>query len=84
MGKLLFLLINFANADYICQIESGDVGKFKYRADTMLEAMTKTSTACSDARMELYRQLRGEEPSTGRKILFIESCTNANMCWETK
>lgn len=73
-----------AYANHICQIETGDVGKIKYRGGTMFDAMNNTTNRCLELRINLYMKLRGHEPDKERKILFAEDCLNNNICWETE
>lgn len=78
---MLLLLINFVFADeYHCTMESGDVAKIKFRGDTYEETMYKTSKACLGIRIHNYMVKRLSEPSTERRILFMESCVNDTYC----
>lgn len=68
-------------ADYkTCVFESGDVGKLKFRGSTREEAFEKTARACLQARVESFIKVRGDVPTSERKILFAEDCVNKTYC----
>jgi hypothetical protein len=66
--------------DPTCVFESADVGKMKFRGSSREEAFERTSRACLQARVQGYIKLRGDVPSTERKILFAEDCVNKTYC----
>ena len=63
-----------------CVFESADVGKMKFRGTSREEAFERTARACLQARVQGYIKIRGDVPSTERKILFAEDCVNKTYC----
>lgn len=80
MLKLLFLINLLFGTEYHCVIESGDVAKLKFRGVTMDDAAYRTSKACLSARIHNYMITKLSEPSTERRILFMEDCVNKTFC----
>lgn len=79
LNILFFISLSFAN-EYHCVMESGDVAKLKFRGVTMDEAAYRTSKACLSARIHNYMIVKLSEPSTERRILFMEDCVNKTFC----
>ncbi len=63
-----------------CVFESADVGKMKFRGTSREEAFERTARACLQARVQGYIKIRGDVPSSERKILFAEDCVNKTYC----
>ena len=94
--KIIFLFLLLGSAAYAapepqsrgldstepptCVFESADVGKMKFRGTTREEAFERTARACLQARVEGYIKLRGDLPTSERKILFAEDCVNKTYC----
>lgn len=64
----------------ICMINSGDVGKLKYKANSYQMAFQKVTDACFQKRNDLYKKSRKQEPTQDRQIQFAESCVNSIKC----
>ncbi len=63
-----------------CFFESADVGKMKFRGATREEAFERTARACLQVRVQGYIKMRGDVPTSERKILFAEDCVNKTFC----
>ncbi len=72
--------LNSAPETPSCIFESADVGKMKFRGSTREEAFERTARACLQARVQGYIKIRGDIPSSERKILFAEDCVNKTFC----
>ena len=64
----------------ICMIQSGDIGKLKYKGTSMSDAFTKVTDECFKKRNQLFVRARNQEPSQDRQIQFAESCANSVKC----
>ena len=80
MLKVLFFMNLLFADEYHCVMESGDVAKLKFRGVTMDEAAYRTSKACLSVRIHNYMITKLSEPSTERRILFMEDCVNKTFC----
>ena len=64
----------------ICMIQSGDIGKLKYKGTSMSDAFTKVTDECFQKRNQLFVKSRKQEASQDRQIQFAESCANSVKC----
>ena len=64
----------------ICMIQSGDVGKLKYKGASMSDAFQKVTEECFQKRNQLFVKRNNQEADQDRQILFAESCANSVKC----
>lgn len=64
----------------ICMIQSGDVGKLKYKGTSMSDAFQKVTEECFQKRNQLFAKRNNQEADQDRQILFAESCANSVKC----
>ena len=81
---ITIIILQMAIAKHTCEINTAATGKVKYRGDTMEDAMYKTVKECYINQVLDYGKKYKAAPSTDRRILFLEYCTNNVYCKETK
>lgn len=80
MGKTAEITVKQDTQWTYCTIETGDVGDFKYRAETMQDAMNNVSEVCLDARLKLHKHIKGIEADEERYEEYTLACVNSVSC----
>lgn len=66
--------------EVVCQMNSGDTNKIKFKADNREKAMQAVTDKCLNIRVSNHIRFKNEEPSQERQMEYAMACLNSVSC----